>query len=186
LRIREFFGKPFNLAWSALIKPLRELQVTEQENALLRVLCFFTPIPQLSEAGMLLVNGSHQKYLNALNELVLLSRSPPPLPSSSPLPQMQDEQPCNNGGSSRAVMPMSQLLSGVGQVQVLGPLADDQQQMNPMQRVIGRMSRLLVLLSIVEQVSQLDDDAITMMSVFNLSGMRGTLPYEIHLGGQHS
>ncbi|KAH7729454.1 Nuclear hormone receptor [Aphelenchoides avenae] len=47
--------------------------------------------------------------------------------------------------------------------------------------VLHRISRLLVLLPVAERISQLDDDTISMMSLFDYAGLRGTLTWDLHM-----
>ncbi|KAE9549459.1 hypothetical protein FO519_007334 [Halicephalobus sp. NKZ332] len=47
--------------------------------------------------------------------------------------------------------------------------------------ILERISRLMLLLPPIERVSQLDDDTMGMMAVFNMANMKGSLTYEMHI-----
>uniref|UniRef100_A0A7E4V429 Nuclear receptor domain-containing protein n=1 Tax=Panagrellus redivivus TaxID=6233 RepID=A0A7E4V429_PANRE len=52
--------------------------------------------------------------------------------------------------------------------------------------IVDRISRLVLILPSIEKISQLDDDAVGMMTVFNIAQMRSTLTYELHVGKNES
>ncbi|KAH7717853.1 Protein NHR-34 a [Aphelenchoides avenae] len=55
----------------------------------------------------------------------------------------------------------------------LGPEAFD--------ATVHRISNLLLALPAAERVAQLDDAALTLMSMFNYAGFQGTLTWELHV-----
>ncbi|KAH7718400.1 NHR-34 protein [Aphelenchoides avenae] len=61
-------------AMKELIKPIRENMLSETEYALLRVVCFCSPVPKMSRDGSDVINKAKEKYLNALAELVHTSQ----------------------------------------------------------------------------------------------------------------
>ncbi|TMS37816.1 hypothetical protein L596_004671 [Steinernema carpocapsae] len=48
-------------------------------------------------------------------------------------------------------------------------------------QVVDRIGKLLMLIPVVEKISQIEDDTLGMMTVFNVAEMQGELPFEIHV-----
>ncbi|KAI6229140.1 Zinc finger and Nuclear hormone receptor domain containing protein [Aphelenchoides fujianensis] len=48
-------------------------------------------------------------------------------------------------------------------------------------QVLQRISKLMMLLPVTERIAQLDDNTISMMTLFDIGGMKGSLPFEIHV-----
>uniref|UniRef100_A0A1I7YMP6 Nuclear Hormone Receptor family n=1 Tax=Steinernema glaseri TaxID=37863 RepID=A0A1I7YMP6_9BILA len=116
------------LLMTDFVKPMKEMQTTEAEYALIRVLSFFISVPRLSQRGRDIIASARNKYLNVLSDLV--------------------------------------------------------QKSNPtfgFSQVVERVGKLLMLIPVIEKISQMEDDTLGMMTVFNVAEMRGELPFEIHV-----
>uniref|UniRef100_A0A914E8T3 Nuclear receptor domain-containing protein n=1 Tax=Acrobeloides nanus TaxID=290746 RepID=A0A914E8T3_9BILA len=58
------------------------------------------------------------------------------------------------------------------------------QKFSPHLNVFGamsRMSKLIMLISVAERVAEKEDNGMSLMSLFNIAHIRGTLPYDIHI-----
>jgi hypothetical protein len=112
-----------------LIDEMRALKISDEEFAILKVICFFMAVPQLSKEGFEIVQNARRKYTSILTELI----------------RMQNID-------------------------------------KPIHEILDRVSRFMLLLPIIERVSQLDDDTLGMMTIFNMAGMQSSLTYELHIG----
>uniref|UniRef100_A0AC34FJH3 Uncharacterized protein n=1 Tax=Panagrolaimus sp. ES5 TaxID=591445 RepID=A0AC34FJH3_9BILA len=118
-----------DIANNELIDEMKALKITDEEFAILKVICFFMPVPQLSKEGFEIVQNARRKYTSVLTELI----------------RMQNFD-------------------------------------KPLNEILDRVSRFMLLLPIIERVSQLDDDTLGMMTIFNMAGMQSSLTYELHIG----
>uniref|UniRef100_A0AC35G625 Uncharacterized protein n=1 Tax=Panagrolaimus sp. PS1159 TaxID=55785 RepID=A0AC35G625_9BILA len=118
-----------DIANNELIDEMKELKITDEEFAILKVICFFMPVPQLSKDGFERVQNARRKYTSVLTEHI----------------RMQNID-------------------------------------KPLHEILDRVSRFMLLLPIIERISQLDDDTLGMMAIFNMAGMQTSLTYELHIG----
>jgi hypothetical protein len=118
-----------DIANKELIDEMKALKITDEEFAILKVISFFMPVPQLSKEGFEVVQNARRKYTNVLTELIRI-------------------QNINKSFNE----------------------------------ILDRVSRFMLLLPIIERVSQLDDDTLGMMTIFNMAGMQSSLTYELHIG----
>ncbi|KAI6216641.1 Nuclear receptor domain-containing protein [Aphelenchoides fujianensis] len=59
-----------NLVWDEFLDPAYEMGMTEEEFALLRVICFLNAVPQLTPEGREVVRTAQDKYIQALTKLI--------------------------------------------------------------------------------------------------------------------
>jgi hypothetical protein len=118
-----------DIANKELIDEMKALKITDEEFAILKVISFFMPVPQLSKEGFEIVQNARRKYTSVLTELIRI-------------------QNINKSFNE----------------------------------ILDRVSRFMLLLPIIERVSQLDDDTLGMMTIFNMAGMQSSLTYELHIG----
>ncbi|KAH7720275.1 NHR-34 protein [Aphelenchoides avenae] len=117
-----------DVAMADIVKPLQENEVSKAEYALLRVVCFCSPVPSMSKEGSEIIRNAKEKYLNMFSELVHRHARDPAF-----------------------------------------------------SKVVQRVSRLMMLLPAAERVGQMDDAALSVMSLFNLAGLQGSLTWDLHV-----
>ncbi|KAI6227296.1 hypothetical protein M3Y99_01265600 [Aphelenchoides fujianensis] len=57
--------------WSEVVEPAIQMNITEAEFALLRVICFLTPVPLLSRKAKTIIRNAQNYYRSVLTELVV-------------------------------------------------------------------------------------------------------------------
>uniref|UniRef100_A0A914YEK5 NR LBD domain-containing protein n=1 Tax=Panagrolaimus superbus TaxID=310955 RepID=A0A914YEK5_9BILA len=112
-----------------IIDEMKSLSITDEEFAILKVLCFFTAVPQLSKEGYEIVQQAKRKYANILTELIRTKHSN-----------------------------------------------------KPFTEIIERVNRFMLILPTIEKITQIDDETLSMMIVFNMSDMKNSLCHELHIG----
>uniref|UniRef100_A0A914D7P8 NR LBD domain-containing protein n=1 Tax=Acrobeloides nanus TaxID=290746 RepID=A0A914D7P8_9BILA len=120
-------GNIIDVMMNEFIIPMKELQVTDAEYTLLRVICFLMPIPKLSQDGITKINAAKNKYIDAFTQVILAASPNMPMPA-----------------------------------------------------ILQRVSRLMLLIPVVEKVAQMVDDNFAMMALFNINEMNGTLTFDLH------
>uniref|UniRef100_A0A914QRK1 NR LBD domain-containing protein n=1 Tax=Panagrolaimus davidi TaxID=227884 RepID=A0A914QRK1_9BILA len=112
-----------------IIDEMKSLEITDEEFAILKVLCFFTAVPQLSKDGYEIVQQAKRKYANILTELIRTKHSN-----------------------------------------------------KPFTEIIERVNRFMLILPTIEKVTQIDDETLSMMVIFNMAEMKDSLSHELHIG----
>uniref|UniRef100_A0A914QMN8 NR LBD domain-containing protein n=1 Tax=Panagrolaimus davidi TaxID=227884 RepID=A0A914QMN8_9BILA len=112
-----------------IIDEMKSLEITDEEFAILKVLCFFTAVPQLSKEGYEIVQQAKRKYANILTELIRTKHSN-----------------------------------------------------KPFTEIIERVNRFMLILPTIEKLTQIDNEVLGMMIVFNMAQMKNSLCYELHIG----
>ncbi|KAI6237547.1 Nuclear hormone receptor family member nhr-34 [Aphelenchoides besseyi] len=107
------------------VEPAKELNVTDAEFSLLRVIAFLSPVPQLSPEGRKTIREAQRFYQSCLLKLI-------------------------------------------------------QTQSDPISAA-KRISELLCLLPPIEHVSTIEDNHMTVMTLFNQNNMKGDLTYAFYL-----
>ncbi|KAI6216310.1 hypothetical protein M3Y99_01825700 [Aphelenchoides fujianensis] len=69
--LSKFLGEMCSWVWTEVVEIAREWKFSEAEFALLRVLCFMTPVPALSPRGKEIVREAQSFYQSVLSDLVL-------------------------------------------------------------------------------------------------------------------
>ncbi|KAE9546471.1 hypothetical protein FO519_010317, partial [Halicephalobus sp. NKZ332] len=104
------------------IEPAKEMEIGEEEYALLRILCFFMPAATLSPKGKAIVKEARNFYRNILVQTIIHK-----------FPDWTHEEVCN------------------------------------------RISKLLCFLPVMETAGRIEDDNLSVMTLFNVADMQGEL-----------
>ncbi|KAI6199242.1 hypothetical protein M3Y96_00605900 [Aphelenchoides besseyi] len=111
--------------YECFLEPAKELNITDAEFSLLRVIAFLSPVPQLSAEGRKIIREAQRFYQSCLLKLI-------------------------------------------------------QTQTDPISAA-KRISELLLLLPPIEHVSTIEDNHMTVMTLFNQNNMKGDLTYAFYL-----
>ncbi len=117
-----------NLLNTEIIQPALDIQVREEELALLKVLCFCVPIAGLKSSSHSIIQSAQAKYQAALVEEVM-------------------KHPAGEG--------------------VLGN--------------IGRLMKMMSWLVAIDRIADEGNKQLSLMTLFNIAEMKGSLPYELHV-----
>jgi len=124
----KFLNETCQWVWSEVVEPAIQMGVTEEEFALLRVICFLTPVPLLSRKAKAIIRNAQNYYRSVLTELVV------------------------NCSSTTDFLVLSK-----------------------------RLSSILMLLTPLEKTAQIEDENMAVMTMFDINGMSGQLPYEFYV-----
>lgn len=111
--------------YTEVVEPALQMNVSEQEFALLCVICFLTPVPLLSRKSKSIIRNAQNYYRSVLTDLVV------------------------NCSSTTDFLILSK-----------------------------RLSSILMLLTPLEKTAQIEDENMAVMTMFDINGMNGSLPYD--------
>ncbi|KAI6214521.1 hypothetical protein M3Y94_00278200 [Aphelenchoides besseyi] len=126
--LQKFLHETAAWVWSEVVEPAIQMNVTEAEFALLRVICFLTPVPLLSRKAKTIIRNAQNYYRSVLTELVV------------------------NCSSTSDFLVLSK-----------------------------RLSSILMLLTPLEKTTQIEDENMAVMTMFDLNGMHGELLFNLYV-----
>jgi len=123
--LSKFLTETCKWVYTEVVEPALQMNITEEEFSLLRVICFLTPVPLLSRKAKAIIRNAQNYYRSCLTELVV------------------------NCSTSVDFLVLSK-----------------------------RLSSILMLLTPLEKTAQIEDENMAVMTMFDLNGMHGSLPYD--------
>uniref|UniRef100_A0AC34G6T0 Uncharacterized protein n=1 Tax=Panagrolaimus sp. ES5 TaxID=591445 RepID=A0AC34G6T0_9BILA len=147
-------------------------------------------IPQLSKEGYEIVQQAKRKYANILTELIRTKHSNKPfteiiervnrfmliLPTIEKLTQIDNETL-----GMMIVFNMAEMKNSLS-YELHIELVRTKHSNKPFSEIIERVNRFMLILPTIEKITQIDDETLSMMIVFNMSDMKNSLCHELHIG----